>query len=162
MEIHGTADLTVAFNDIVSGLGYWRSYNNCNSIADTTIIPDLVLGDMSTVEHIVYNNGNNGVTTELFKIIGGGHTWPGSNFLNTSGGITNYDINASAEIWKFFSRYDINGLISTSTFVEEIESKGKKLIKVVDVLGRESLPISNSPLFYIFDDGSVEKKLIFK
>ena len=51
---------------------------------------------------------------------------------------------------------------NTSTFVAEIESKGKKLIKVVDVLGKESLPISNTPLFYIFDDGSVEKKLIIK
>jgi len=161
MEIHGTADLTVAFNDIVSGLGYWRSYNNCNSIADTTIIPDLVLGDGSTVEHIVFDNGDNNVTTELFKVINGGHTWPGSNFPN-SNGITNYDINASVEIWKFFSRYDINGLINSSTFVTEIESKGKKLIKIVDVLGRESFSIRNTPLFYIFDDGSVEKKLIFQ
>ena len=159
MEIHGTADLTVPFNDIISGLGYWRSYNNCNPIADTTIIPDLVLGDWSTVEHIVFDNGDNGVTTELFKVINGEHTWPGSNF---SSGVTNYDINASIEIWKFFSRYDINGLINSSTFVAEIENKGKKFIKIVDVLGRECLPKKNTTLFYIFDDGSVEKKLIFK
>ena len=159
MEIHGTADLTVPFNDIISGLGYWRSYNNCNPIADTTIIPDLVLGDWSTVEHIVFENGDNGVTTELFKVINGEHTWPGSNF---SSGVTNYDINASAEIWRFFSKYDINGLINSSTFVAEIENKGKKFIKIVDVLGRECLPKKNTTLFYIFDDGSVEKKLIFK
>jgi len=159
MEIHGTADLTVPFNDIISGLGYWRSYNNCNPIADTTIIPDLVLGDWSTVEHIVFDNGDNGVTTELFKVINGEHTWPGSNF---SSGVTNYDINASAEIWRFFSKYDINGLINSSTFVAEIENKGKKFIKIVDVLGRECLPKKNTTLFYIFDDGSVEKKLIFK
>lgn len=159
MEIHGTADLTVPFNDIISGLGYWRSYNNCNPISDTTIIPDLVLGDWSTVEHIVFDNGDNGVTTELFKVINGEHTWPGSNF---SSGVTNYDINASAEIWRFFSKYDINGLINSSTFVAEIENKGKKFIKIVDVLGRECLPKKNTTLFYIFDDGSVEKKLIFK
>ena len=159
MEIHGTADLTVPFNDIISGLGYWRSYNNCNPIADTTIIPDLVLGDWSTVEHIVFDNGDNGVTTELFKVINGEHTWPGSNF---SSGVTNYDINASAEIWRFFSKYDINGLINSSTFVAEIENKGKKFIKIVDVLGRECLPKKNTTLFYIFDDGSVEKKIILK
>ena len=159
MEIHGTNDSTVSYSSMIPGVYYWRDYNNCNHIADTTIIPDIVLGDFSTVEHIVFNNGDNGVTTELFKVINGEHTWPGSNF---SSGITNFDINASVEIWKFFSKYDINGLISTSTFVAEIESKGKKLIKVVDVLGKESLPISNTPLFYIFDDGSVEKKLIIK
>ena len=159
MEIHGTNDAIVPFSSIIPGIEYWISYNNCNINPDTTQIPDLVLGDMSTVEHIVYNNGDNGVTTELFKVINGEHSWPGSNFPS---GITNYDIDASVEIWRFFSKYDINGLISTSTFVAEIESKGKKLIKVVDVLGKESLSISNTPLFYIFDDGSVEKKLIIK
>ena len=64
MEIHGTADSTVPFNSIISGLEYWRDYNNCSSTADTTVIPDLVLGDWSTVEHIIYTNGDNGVTTE--------------------------------------------------------------------------------------------------
>ena len=151
----------VNFYSMVYGLDYWRNYNNCDIIADTFPIPNYVISDSSTVDHITFRNGNNGVTTELFKIYNGGHTWPGSSFTNNNG-ITNYDINASVEIWKFFSKYDINGLISTSTFVAEIESKAKKLIKVVDVLGKESLPISNTPLFFIFDDGSVEKKLIIK
>ena len=35
----------------------------------------------------------------------------------------------------------------------------KKLIKIVDVLGRESIPISNNTYFYIYDDGSVDKKI---
>jgi polyhydroxybutyrate depolymerase len=161
LQIHGTNDTMVNFYSMVYGLDYWRNYNNCDIIADTFPIPNYVISDSSTVDHITFRNGNNGVTTELFKIYNGGHTWPGSSFTNNNG-ITNYDINASVEIWKFFSKYDINGLISTSTFVAEIESKAKKLIKVVDVLGKESLPISNTPLFFIFDDGSVEKKLIIK
>jgi polyhydroxybutyrate depolymerase len=37
-------------------------------------------------------------------VINGGHDWPG-----ISG---NMDINASEEIWKFVSQYDINGLIN--------------------------------------------------
>ncbi len=156
MEIHGTADLTVPFNDIISGLGYWRNYNNCNPIADTTIIPDLVLGDWSTVEHIVFDNGDNGVTTDLFKVINGEHTWPGSNFTM---GVTNYDINASVEIWKFFSRYDINGLISPTEINNITTSKSPKLIKIVDVLGRIAIPKPNTPLFYIYDNGRVEKKI---
>jgi polyhydroxybutyrate depolymerase len=154
MEIHGTDDATVPFNQIISGLEYWRDYNNCNLTADTTVIPDLVLGDWSTVEHIVYNNGDNGVTTELFKIIGGGHTWPGSNF---SSGITNYDINACVEIWKFFSRYDINGLIGTTTLIENNIIKNKRLVKITDILGRETNLTTNTLLLYIYDDGTVEK-----
>ena len=158
MEIHGTADLTVPFNDIVNGIEYWRDYNNCNLSADTTLIPDLILGDSSTVKHIVYNNGDNGVTTELFKVTNGGHTWPGSN---VSTGVTNYDINASVEIWKFFSKYDINGLIYQPTFVTEYITE-KELIKVIDVLGRQSKHLKNQPLLYIYDDETVEKKLILE
>ena len=32
------------------------------------------------VEHYNWKNGVNGVGVEHFKIIDGGHTWPGSNF----------------------------------------------------------------------------------
>ena len=158
MEIHGTADFNVPFNDIINGIEYWRDYNNCNLIADTTLMPDLNFGDLSTVKHIVYNNGDNGVTTELFKVLNGGHTWPGSNI---SIGVTNYDINASIEIWKFFSRYDISGLIYQSTSVTEYITK-KDIIKVIDVLGRQTKHLKNQPLFYIYDDGTVEKKIILE
>ncbi len=40
------------------------------------------------------------------------------------------------------------------------ENKDKKLLFIVDELGRETNGTSNLPLFYIFDDGSVEKKII--
>ena len=158
LEIHGTEDTIVSFNAIIPGILYWRDYNNCDLIADTTVIPDLVLGDWSTVEHIVYNEGDNGVTTELFKVINGGHSWPGSNLPS---GTTNYDINASAEIWKFFSKYDINGLISTSTSIDEI-IKDKRIVKITDILGRETTTKKNTLLFYIYNDGTVEKKIVLK
>jgi polyhydroxybutyrate depolymerase len=158
MEIHGTADSNVLFNEIFNGLEYWRDYNNCNLIADTTVILDFNFEDLSSVEHIVYNNGDNGVTTELFKIINGGHTWPGSSI---SIGATNYDIDASIEIWKFFSRYDINGVISQPTIIYE-QAVNKELIKVIDLFGRESKGLRNQPLLYIYDDGTVEQKIIFE
>ena len=40
------------------------------------------------------------------------------------------------------------------------ESSPKKLEKVLDVLGREVNHTTNQILFYIYDDGSVEKKFI--
>jgi endonuclease/exonuclease/phosphatase family metal-dependent hydrolase len=42
----------------------------------------------------------------------------------------------------------------------EIEPKGKSLIKVVDVLGKETKPKNNTPLFYMYENGSVEKKMV--
>lgn len=159
MEIHGTADAVVDYSSIPNVMDYWVTYNQCDTQSVFTPIPNINTLDGCTAEHFVWQNGLNGVEVEHFKIIGGGHTWAGTAFPSTG---TNLDIDASVEIWRFFSRYDINGLINPSTFVAEIESIGKKLLKIVDVLGRESLPIKNTPLFYIFDDGSVEKKLIFK
>jgi len=51
---------------------------------------------------------------------------------------------------------------SISTSLEENYSNLKsikKLIKIVDVLGRETKKAKNEPLFYIYDDGTVEKRI---
>jgi len=42
----------------------------------------------------------------------------------------------------------------------EIEPKDKKLIKVVDILGRETKPKNYTPLFYMYDDGSMQKSIV--
>ena len=41
-------------------------------------------------------------------------------------------------------------------------SEKKKLIKIIDILGRKSKVIKNQPLFYLYDDGTVEKKIILE
>ena len=38
----------------------------------------------------------------------------------------------------------------------------KRLIKKIDVLGRESKLMHNTPLFYIYDDGTVEKRIMIE
>jgi len=48
------------------------------------------------------------------------------------------------------------------TIVSEINTIEKKLIKVIDVLGREVKPQNNTPLFYIYNDGSLKQKIIIK
>lgn len=117
MQIHGTADGVVPYNGanfslhIDSAVKYWTDYNNCDQNPIVTSVPNNSLLDGSTVTHYAYSNGNNGVSVELFKVSMGGHTWPGSLFAGTG---TNQDINASEEIWEFFSRYDINGLTRIS------------------------------------------------
>ena len=37
-----------------------------------------------------------------------------------------------------------------------------KLKTIVDLLGRKSKPVFNTPLFYIFDDGTVEKRIVIE
>lgn len=118
LEIHGTADGIVSYTgsysllSIENTLQYWVNFNGCDTIPIITNIPDIDLSDSSTVEHYVYKNGSNGVEVEHYKIIDGGHTWPGSAYPSSFGN-TNQDINASVEIWNFFARYNINGLITS-------------------------------------------------
>jgi hypothetical protein len=42
------------------------------------------------------------------------------------------------------------------------QSQNKTLLKVTDVLGRKSKGTKNTPLFYIYDDGTVEKRIIIE
>ena len=54
---------------------------------------------------------------------------------------------------------DQNGVLGID---EVIFNKKPSLIKIVDVLGRETAIKPNTVLFYIYSDGSVEKKYISK
>ena len=109
LQMHGTADAVVPYNgafwseSIDTALQYWVNYNSCNTSPTTVNLPNTNTMDGSTAETITYHNGNNGVVTKHYKITGGGHDWPGAS--------GNMDINASNEIWEFFAKYDINGLV---------------------------------------------------
>jgi len=52
--------------------------------------------------------------------------------------------------------------LESITSIAEIRSFDQKLTKVVDVLGRENSGDKNKPLFYIYDDGTVQKKMIIE
>jgi len=56
-----------------------------------------------------------------------------------------------------------HNLCSGSVGISEQKNNKKKLIKIVDVLGRMSTEKqTNTPLFYIYDNGMVEKKMIIE
>lgn len=122
LQIHGTADGTVPYGGAVwtksidDVVQYWKAYNQCDSAAMVTNLLDSNPNDGSTVEEFLYGNGTSGASTIHMKIDGGGHTWPGTAFPS---GSTNLDFNASLRVWKFFSQYDINGLLNTTGAVRE-------------------------------------------
>ena len=120
MQIHGTADGTVPYNGLPTSIAidtlvkYWVQNNNCNTSAIFNNVPNINLIDGCTAEHYVYNGGDNGSSVELYKIIGGGHTWPGTYPI----GVTCQDFNASEKIWLFFRKYKLNQFIG----IEEINN----------------------------------------
>ena len=52
-------------------------------------------------------------------------------------------------------------IVTNQSFTNNIKIQAKaKLLKITDVLGRETNFRSNEPLFYIYDDGSVRKIIV--
>jgi len=162
MQIHGTQDPTVAYNGAGSSasipdvVDYWVNQTNSNPTPTVTNMPDIDMSDGSTAEHYLYTGGDQNTTVEHFKIINGAHTWPGAPI---DIGVTNHDIDASIEIWRFFSQYSLNNLLSVeqeqpkdmfklypnpSDGVVNIEfDKSVNSFVIVDALGREILKEQN-------------------
>lgn len=103
LHLHGTADSVIPYNGdnyyaaAQNVLDHWIDFNN------TRTIP--VVSSESTsgipIERYVYDQGDNAVSVEHYKYIGGEHVWFSSTFQGQS----------TAElIWSFLSKYDINGL----------------------------------------------------
>jgi polyhydroxybutyrate depolymerase len=127
MEIHGTTDPTVSYDGkggiigsvhIDSLVNFWVKFNQCNTTPIKTNLPDINTADKCTVEHYLFPNGKNNVSVEFYKVIGGGHTWPGAA-IATGAGNTNKDFNASLAVWQFVSKYRLNQLTATKNQVLE-------------------------------------------
>lgn len=111
VNLHGTAD------DIVDYYGtypdgiksqdamilYWTSFNNTDPSATVTNMPDINTRDGSTVIYYDYPDGDNCSSVKHYKVVNGGHDWPGN--------LGNMDIDASSIIWNFVSQFDLGGLI---------------------------------------------------
>jgi polyhydroxybutyrate depolymerase len=101
--IHGTSDGVLPYNgsseynSVESVLNFWKNFNNTGSTAEFNSIND----NGTTIEHYQYNQGNNDISVEHYKIVGGDHEWFNINYQGS---------NTSGLIWNFVSRYDINGL----------------------------------------------------
>ena len=50
----------------------------------------------------------------------------------------------------------------TVTMLDEIDGEPKGLIKITDVLGKTTQATNNNPLFYIYENGKVEKRIIIE
>jgi polyhydroxybutyrate depolymerase len=130
LTFHGTADPILLFNggigDVLgrvlagdtttpttplppadlNGAGYpeavakWAAHDGCDDRPkDEEVTPELT--------HRVYRCPD-GTAVEFYIVIGGGHTWPSSEFskgLENIVGPTTDDIDATQEIWRFFQRF---------------------------------------------------------
>jgi len=162
-SINGTDDGIHPYDDpngwyfsVVEIDSFWVTSNNTDISPIITPLPDVSSSDGSQVERHSWINGDGCVAVEELKIINGGHDWPSP--LSNWG---NQDINASAEVWNFVSKYDMDGLIgcNTTNLPNTQTINSKNLINIVDIFGRKSKRLKNQLLIHIYDDGTTEKKI---
>lgn len=56
--------------------------------------------------------------------------------------------------------FSIRCIKNSSSGINEIMPNQKTLIKIIDIMGRETVFNNNEVLYYLYSDGSVEKKFI--
>jgi polyhydroxybutyrate depolymerase len=107
LHIHGTGDFVVPpdgnehWPSVDQTLDYWTTRNNCAQ-ADSVALADTDPGDGCTVTRYTYRNSSGITGVEYYRILGGGHTWPGAGPIGVPLGNTNHDIDANAVILSFF------------------------------------------------------------
>ena len=133
-EIHGTDDDVTWWEgdyDDSGGWGnyigvmptfsFWASNNSCTDF-ESYELPDLDQSDGSYIISDKYSGGTGGNEVWLYKVINGGHDWPGS--------YGNMDINSSEEIINFFSRFKVYATIGDTDF--DGQSNIADLLDIVD------------------------------
>jgi PKD repeat protein len=61
----------------------------------------------------------------------------------------------NGNIWMLMS-------MAQPTAINELNASNRELLKVVDILGRNANGNKNEPLFYIYNDGTVEKRIVIE
>lgn len=155
LEFHGTADDVVPYQGaqglaapIDSVIAFWAQNNDCPQEAAFELLPNTNTTDGSTVEKYTYAPCHQNHQVILYKILGGGHTWPGA-LLQI--GVTNRDIQANVEIWNFFKNYELPEASSTynnspeafllypNPVVDQLFWKSQESITGVQIFGADGL-----------------------
>ena len=82
-------------------LDHWIVHNDVDTVPALTNVPNTNTSDGSSVVLYHYVNGEDMVEIEHYKVVGGGHGWPGK--------FGNMDMDANSVIWNFVSQFDRNG-----------------------------------------------------
>lgn len=107
---HGTADPILSYYgyggsggnvtySIDETVAYWCAIDNVSAQPETTTWGPTDR-DTTVVTRYVYRGGTNGTEVILFKVQGGGHTWPGGPLYSPFVGAVSTHIDGSALIWK--------------------------------------------------------------
>lgn len=119
LHFHGTADTIVPwagsgprkfqaarFEGVDETIRAWVKLDGCPDAPATTRLPDTA-HDGTTLTRQCYGPGKDGSEVILYRIEGGGHTWPGRPAPVAFLGATTMNLQANDVIWDFFEKHPI-------------------------------------------------------
>ena len=165
-ELCGQDSVEVGNNIYTTSGIYYDSLLSVN-LCDSIIITDLIISDPTgniTANGVQLNvSANGGSQPYMYEVFGPNGVILTSN--NNNGGVLT--INPTLNGLYYFIATDVFGCVTdTVFFVVDFAmainegSSAKILLKITDVLGRETNPDNNVPLFYRYNDGTVEKRIV--
>lgn len=163
--------------DTVGDASYTSSFLNFNStmVVDFTLGPNYAKIDLIdslgvTMGFFLIENLSSGIKVSSIGPNDGNNYTSGYisqlNFIdlfvnpNIAGPIT-FIADIESELGDVISAIDSNIIINCATSITEV-FQNKKLLKITDILGKETEAKRNTPLFYIYEDGTVKKKIIIE
>ena len=161
LVLHGTNDNVINYNggnfpnygpymsapNIVND---WVSHNSCSLDTSYSLLD--INNDNNITDVTKYQNMTTGDKVWFYTVNNGLHTW----FDVAPWG--NDDFWASEEIWNFFNQVGTN----TTSLNNQENLAEKDLSKIINTLGQVIQYSLDNLLFYIYDDGTVEKRIILE
>ena len=135
-------------------------HHNQITTLDVSNNPSLnyLLCDTNQLTNLDVRNGNN---TNFIQFLSSGN--PNLTCINVDDvawSTTNWTIDSFGNPLIDSQHYFSTNCPPPSAIQEH--TTNKELLKVTDLLGRETKGTKNQPLFYIYDDGTVEKRIVIE
>jgi len=146
--------LDVSNNTALTTLWCGENQLTCLDISSNTALTGLgceknLLEQLNTKNGNWINMGVNAINNNLTCVEVDNLGYANSNWINTFDNFVTFSTNCNYA-----------NPCNTTSGIEE-HTINKELLKVTDLLGRETNQ-TNQPLFYIYDDGTVEKRIVIE
>ena len=147
--------------------------NGCQGVSGTPFVVSNIV-NTSVISGPINATQFNTVTYSVVPSSGSTYDW-----TLIGGTVSGQGTNSIDVFWNYSGIFsfstietDVNGCegeavslmvnVIVNSVEEDIGANNKELLKVTDILGEETSIRSNIPLFYMYDDGTIEKKIILE
>ncbi|MFC1737276.1 phospholipase, partial [Candidatus Hydrogenedentota bacterium] len=92
---------------VSDAVNLWVAQNGCDVSPTTKQLPDTDPDDETRVWVDTYGGSNADAEVILYRVVGGGHSWPGDDnpLSEDLFGRTSQDIDATEVVWEFFKEH---------------------------------------------------------